>query len=119
MSAREETFVAGMTPGASMLSELPDTWWVLPWRRGETTEPGGMLLLGGPLAGDPEVLIRVEHVLPRGGKRDLTESFAWWLAELVASELCGAVMRTDLSDEEVIALNGQLHPLAVMLRAGR
>lgn len=119
MSAREEAIAAGMTPGASMLSQLPDTWWVLPWRHGETTDSGGMLLLGGPLAGDPEVLVRVEHALPRHGGRDLTESFAWWLAELVASELCGAVRRTDLSDEEVIALNSQVHRLLGKLHAGR
>jgi hypothetical protein len=117
MSTRGETVAAGLTPGASMLEQLPGTWWVLPSRRGEDTEPGGMLLLGGPRAGDPEVLIQVQFALPPGGGRDLTEPMARWLAELIASELCGTVMRADLSDEEVLEVNAQLSRLLVTPRA--
>lgn len=119
MSTREETVAAGLTPGASMLHQLPGTWWVLPSRRGEDTEPGGMLLLGGPLAGDPEVLIQVQFALPPGGGRDLTEPCARWLAELIASELCGTVLRAEFSDEEVRDLHAQLGRLLVRLRASK
>lgn len=118
MSTREEVIAAGRTPGASMLEYLPGTWWVLPWRRGEETEPGGMLLVGGALAADPEVLIQVQYALPPGGGRDLTEPFTRWLAELIAAELCGTVAPVERTDDEVITVNSQLDRLLVMVRDG-
>jgi hypothetical protein len=119
MSMRENVIAAGKLPGWSMLELLPECWWVVPLRGDDASDLGAMLLLGGPLAGDPEVMVRIEYALPPAGGRDLTEPFARWLAEIVASELCGAVQRIDLSDKEVAELTSQLHRLRVMVRAGR
>jgi hypothetical protein len=123
MTSREDVFAAGARPGRPMVARLPRTWWPMPMRTAnEASEPGGMLLLGGALAGDPEVLIRVEHALPveDGGEvRDLTEPFTWLIARLLADFLNGRVMSTNLSQQEVAELTSQVHRLHVMLGTGR
>ncbi|GAA0506057.1 hypothetical protein GCM10009545_05100 [Saccharopolyspora thermophila] len=75
-----------MVPGPSMVSLLPREWLVT------GSDEGAFYVLGGALAGDPDVMIRVEQA--SGGGRDLTESVGWLLAELLAASgaaggICG------------------------------
>ncbi|MEU6261791.1 hypothetical protein [Saccharopolyspora shandongensis] len=109
-----EEIIAASPPGESILDLMPRHWTHVP------SDDGGWLLLGGELAGDPEVLVRTEHAFPAGGGcGDLTEPLNFLLGRLLARELGGRVVQTDLSEEDVTALHSQLRWLRVLMRSGR
>lgn len=97
-----------LPPGPSMLRLLPREWTVAP------SDHGAWYLLGGPLAGDPDVMITVEQAV--GGNRDLGQSTAWLLAELLAVMTGGGTDGAELSERERSDLTSQLR---MMLRTAR
>ncbi|MEV5542793.1 hypothetical protein AB0L13_38820 [Saccharopolyspora shandongensis] len=96
------------------IADLPTLWTHAP------ADDGGWWLLGGELAGDPDVMVRVEHAFPcdAASRRDLTEPFAALLGHLVALAVGGTAVATDLSRQEVADLSSQLRWLRVLLRSG-
>lgn len=100
--------VTPLRPGPSMLGLLPRQWAVAP------SDHGAWFLLGGPLAGDPDVMISVEQAV--GGDRDLGEPMAWLLAEVLAMMTGGHTEGVELSERERSDLTCQLR---MMLRMAR
>ncbi|WP_207954818.1 hypothetical protein [Saccharopolyspora elongata] len=96
------------------IADLPMLWTHAP------ADDGGWWLLGGELAGDPDVMVRVEHAFPSDAlsRRDLTEPFTALLGNLVARAVGGTVVATELSQQEVAELSSQLRWLRVLLRSG-
>jgi hypothetical protein len=94
---------AALRPGPSMLSLLPDEWLVTP------SDDGARFVLGGQLAGDPDVLITVEQAV--GGGRDLGESVAWLIAELLATMTAGRALNAELTERERSELTFHLRML--------
>lgn len=113
MNDVQTEITAASSPGQSMLDLLPRHWTHAP------ADDGGWWLLGGDLAGDPDVMVRTEHAYPVEGGRDLTEPFTLFIGRLVARELGGCVVSTDLSNDEIKELNSQLRWLRTLMRAGR
>ncbi|CAM05185.1 hypothetical protein A8924_6351 [Saccharopolyspora erythraea NRRL 2338] len=106
--ARRWEVDAALRPGPSMLGVLPREWLV------SGSDGGAFFVLGGPLAGDPDVLISVEQAC--GGGRDLGESVAWLLAELLAAMTSGKALGADLSEAERADLTCRLR---MLMRTGR
>ncbi|MBB5157357.1 hypothetical protein [Saccharopolyspora phatthalungensis] len=100
-------------PGQSVLDLLPRQWTHAP------CDDGGWWLLGGDLAGDPDVMVKVEHAHPAAGRGDLAEAVALLFGRLVTRELGGRVVSTDLTAEEVAELSSQLRWLRTMMWSGR
>lgn len=91
-----------------MVGSLPREWLVT------GSDAGSFFVLGGALAGDPDVFISVEQA--RGGGRDLTESVSWLVAELLAAVTAGKTVAAELNAEEQASLTSQLR---MLLRTGR
>lgn len=100
---------AALRPGRSLAASLPTLWTVAPG------DDGGWWLLGGHLAGDPDVLVGVEQaVVPDRG--DVGESVAWLLAELLAVLTSGRTEGVDIPAEQRAQLESRLR---MLLRTGR
>ncbi|MEV0088205.1 hypothetical protein [Saccharopolyspora sp. NPDC050642] len=99
---------AALRPGPSMVGSLPREWLVT------DSGEGSFFVLGGVLAGDPEVFISVEQA--RGGGRDLTESVSWLVAELLAAVTSGKTVAAELTADERSSLTSRLR---MLIRTGR
>ncbi|MDA3649832.1 hypothetical protein LZ318_35190 [Saccharopolyspora indica] len=99
---------SGVQPEPSMVGSLPDEWLVT------GSDDGAFFVLGGALAGDPDVLIRVEQAT--GGGRDLTEPASWLVAELLAAVTGGTAMDAELTEDERSDLSSRLR---MLMRTGR
>lgn len=105
--ARRWEVDAALRPGPSMVSVLPREWLVT------GSDDGAFFVLGGMLAGDPDVFISVEQA--RGGGRDLAESLGWLVAELLAAITTGTTAAAELTEDERSSLTSRLR---MLMRSG-
>lgn len=82
----------------------PSSWTIL-------ADDPSWLVLGGDDARNPDVVIRIEQTVSVARGRDLTESLAWLVGEVLARATGGRTTSADLCDDHRAWLSARLRQL--------